>query len=165
MKTIRTTHRSGAQTTRNSSVPSACSHVNSGAPAAASAPKRRSSANGDERGLTTLEWLLIVAAVAALAAVGVTLVRTVVADNAENVADHSARQAAASLAVTQLTDQWRAENPTSAREADQINRRYMKRCRHLSIIYSDIALDIAGKHGIYDPNNGGWNAPPTCTTY
>ena len=49
----------------------------------------------DESGLTTLEWLLIVAAVAGLAALAVVLVQQVVDDTAEEISSSSARGTAA----------------------------------------------------------------------
>ena len=51
-------------------------------------PQRR-----DDSGLTTLEWLLIVAAVAGLAALAVVLVQNVVSDTSEQIAGSSARSA------------------------------------------------------------------------
>ena len=55
-------------------------------------PKRRA----DESGLTTLEWLLIVAAVAGLAALAVVLVQNVVSETGEQIAGSSARLTSAS---------------------------------------------------------------------
>ena len=56
-------------------------------------PQRR-----DDSGLTTLEWLLIVAAVAGLAALAVVLVQNVVSDTSEQIAGSSARATAAKVA-------------------------------------------------------------------
>ena len=56
-------------------------------------PKRR-----DESGLTTLEWLLIVAAVAGLAALAVVLVTNVVSDTSEDICRPERPQTAAELA-------------------------------------------------------------------
>ena len=63
-------------------------------------------------GLTTLEWLLVVAAVAGLAALGVVVVQSVVGGTAESVVSHSARQEAADLASTELENAWRAHRPS-----------------------------------------------------
>ena len=57
-------------------------------------PQRR-----DDSGLTTLEWLLIVAAVAGLAALAVVLVQRVVGDTSEQIAGSSARKTAAQVAA------------------------------------------------------------------
>ena len=57
-------------------------------------PQRR-----DDSGLTTLEWLLIVAAVAGMAALAVVLVTRVVSDTSDQIAGQSARKTAAELAA------------------------------------------------------------------
>ena len=115
-----------------------------------------------EQGLTTLEWLLIVAAVAGLAALAVVLVQNVVGDTAERVASNDARQTAADLAVTDLTERWLAETPTDQGDAERINRRYSARCRQMAIIYADISLGVQPpKIGVLDAN-GVW-AGATCT--
>lgn len=69
---------------------------------------------GDERGLTTLEWLLIVAAVAGLAALAVVLVQNVVDDTAEQIGGSSARGTAAQVAAERITREKRAMLPTLA---------------------------------------------------
>ena len=66
----------------------------------------------DERGLTTLEWLLIVAAVAGLAALAVVLVQNVVDDTAEQIGGSSARGTAAQVAAERITREKRALLPT-----------------------------------------------------
>ena len=65
----------------------------------------------DERGLTTLEWLLIVAAVAGLAALAVVLVQNVVDDTAEQIGGNSARGTAARVAAERITREARAALP------------------------------------------------------
>ena len=67
----------------------------------------------DERGLTTLEWLLIVAAVAGLAALAVVLVQNVVDDTAEQIGGSSARGTAARVAAERVTRDARAALPTA----------------------------------------------------
>ncbi len=68
----------------------------------------------DERGLTTLEWLLIVAAVAGLAALAVVLVQNVVDDTAEQISGSSARGTAAQVAAERISREQRALLPTLA---------------------------------------------------
>ena len=65
----------------------------------------RRGARTDERGLTTLEWLLIVAAVAGLAALAVVLVQNVVGDTSEQIAGSSARETAAKIAATTIVEE------------------------------------------------------------
>ena len=123
---------------------------------------------GGEAGLTTLEWLLVVAAVAGLAALGVVLVQRVVGGTAERVESTDARQTAADLAVTSLAPRWQAEVPTSQREADEINRRYKRRCLQLGVIYSDIDLRAEALEGAYTGGTG-WGPldkdKPSCHIY
>ena len=111
-----------------------------------------------EAGLTTLGWLLVVAAVAGLAAAGVVVVQNVVTGTAHQVESHSARQQAADLAATELENAWRAHRPSTQDEADQINARYARRCRHLGIIYTDVLAGTDIVEGVYDPNRSplGW---------
>ena len=83
----------------------------------------------DDSGLTTLEWLLIVAAVAGLAALAVVLVTNVVGDTSEQISGRSARLTAAQVAAQSISD-----NPDlNADEAEQ-----QKRCLRLKITYSDV---------------------------
>lgn len=111
-------------------------------------PSRQAGRRGDA-GLTTLEWLLVVAAVAGLAALAVVLVLNVVGGTAEEVASGDARQTAADLAVTSLAERWNAEVPTSPSEANEINRKYTRRCLQLGVIYSDISLTAEARKGTY----------------
>ena len=117
---------------------------------------------GDE-GLTTLEWLLVVAAVAGLAAVAVVLVQRVVGGTAEQIESHSARQTAAELAARELQNRWRAEDP-DASTVDSINGVYAARCRRIGIIYADIDLKAESKGGAVVSGGTGWDpaALPVC---
>ncbi len=118
-----------------------------------------------DAGLTSLEWLLIVAAIAGLAAVAVVLVQTVVDSTAENMADHNPRQEAADFAANELTTRWRQETPASASEARRLNRRYMERCLRIGILYPEINLEVSAKTGLYENGTEGWrdNGLPVCT--
>ena len=107
-----------------------------------------------EAGLTTLEWLLVVASVAGLAALAVVLVQNVVGGTAEQIESSDARQTAADLAVTSLAERWIAEAPSSQAEADAINGRYERRCRQLGIIYRDISLTAEALPGTYTGGSG-----------
>lgn len=98
-----------------------------------------------DRGLTTLEWLLIVAAVAGIAALAVVLVQNVVSDTSEQIAGSSARAVAARLAGEQVvSDSLRpiSEQPTSARTWDGWKRFYDSRCKRLEIIYGDAGVTV-----------------------
>ena len=89
-----------------------------------------------DRGLTTLEWLLIVAAVAGLAALAVVLVQNVVDDTAEQIAGNSARGTAAQVAAAEITEDsktFTTADPFKDRVATQ-----KKRCERLGITYGDV---------------------------
>ena len=64
--------------------------------------RRRLPSRRDDSGLTTLEWLLIVAAVAGLAALAVVLVQNVVSDTSEQIAGSSARLTAAKVSAASV---------------------------------------------------------------
>ena len=94
----------------------------------------------NNRGLTTLEWLLIVAAVAGLAALAVVLVQNVVDDTAEQISGSSARLTAARVAAQEVSAEWTKavgdsddSGKTAARE----------KCLRLRITYGD-AFEDAG---------------------
>jgi len=86
-------------------------------------------ARRSDNGLTTLEWLLIVAAVAGLAALAVVLVQNVVDDTAEQIAGSSARITAAQVAAEAINN------------GDDIDADKRSACNRLSITYSDAFAD------------------------
>ena len=100
-------------------------------PARAPRPAKRA-----DRGLTTLEWLQIVAAVAGLAALAVVLVQNVVDETAEQIAGSSARETAARVAAQAITD-----DTTTADDKRQ------SACNRLNITYSDIGVDASYSSG------------------
>ena len=112
-----------------------------------------------EEGLTTLEWLLVVAAVAGLAALAVVLVRDVADDTAETLRTVNRRQLAFDLATTELTERWAAETPATREEAERINRRYERYCRDLGIIYADVLLKATPTPGLFNGVDG-WGPQP-----
>lgn len=83
-----------------------------------------------EKGLTTLEWLLIVAAVAGLAALAVVLVQNVVDDTAEEISGNNARVTAARVAAEAINNDG-TDTDAEKRSA----------CNRLSITYSDAFAD------------------------
>ena len=107
-----------------------------------------------DTGLTTLEWLLVVAAVAGLAALAVVVVQNVVDGTAEDIASHSARQEAAQIATLVLTERWQAKTPDSTSSAERINRDYSANRRTLGIIYGDIDVIPEPAPGIYGSGTG-----------
>ena len=117
------------------------------APAPRSAPARRTPTlaqlRRDENGLTTLEWLLIVAAVAGLAALAVVLVSNVVSDTSDQIAGDSARRTAAELAADKImrdADRDAADQPRGAKTYDDWSRHYTEKCDRLEITYGDAQI-------------------------
>ena len=121
-------------------------------------PKRRA----DESGLTTLEWLLIVAAVAGLAALAVVLVQNVVSQTSEQIAGSSARRVAAELHAADINDEaraiatdaaWRHLAPPSTTaktaHAADLSSIYRKKCQRLRITYGDVP-DLSVDWGFLD---------------
>ena len=111
----------------------------------------------DESGLTTLEWLLIVAAVAGLAALAVVLVTNVVNDTSEQISGSDSRQTSARLAADEILQEILSEARTANRRIDndatiqaadkparltselnRLNGKYQRRCENLRVLYSDI---------------------------
>ena len=102
--------------------------------------KRLVATRADESGVTTLEWLLIVAAVAGLAALAVVLVQNVVSETSEQIAGSSARltaaQVAASSVVAEATqpaklddDRWETWN--------KWENYFTAKCERIKITFSD----------------------------
>ena len=106
--------------------------------------RRRRFLHRDESGLTTLEWLLIVAAVAGLAALAVVLVQNVVDDTAEQISGSSARVTAARVAADDINQRALADVPTGSTaplaEASWNEKvaAYTRDCNRLEITYGDI---------------------------
>ena len=103
-------------------------------------PQRR-----DDSGLTTLEWLLIVAAVAGLAALAVVLVQNVVSETSEQIAGSSARETAAKIAAVSImedSDRDADDQPAGAKTMAEWRDYYTNRCRRLSITYGDAGVTV-----------------------
>ena len=128
-------------------------------------PKRR-----DDSGLTTLEWLLIVAAVAGMAALAVVLVTGVVSDTSDQIAGQSARKTAAELAAQQVVDKATAALaaiPAVDLDVDSgaaVNAEYKPKCARLLLIYGDVeGLEVKWTDGTQDLATGEWTAVvPKC---
>ncbi len=107
--------------------------------------RRRAGRRAGDLGLTTLEWLLIVAAVAGIAALAVVMVQNVVSDTSEQIAGSSAREVAAKLAGEQVvTDSGRHidSQPVSARTWGNWRAFYESRCKRLQITYGDAGITV-----------------------
>ena len=97
----------------------------------------------DQSGLSTLEWLLIVAAVAGLAALAVTLVGGLVEDTTEQIRSSSAHIAAARLGAQEITARARSARtvePGAPRSYD--DDRFAGMCRRLAITYGSAGVVV-----------------------
>ena len=93
----------------------------------------------DDSGLTTLEWLLIVAAVAGLAALAVVLVQSVVDDTAEEVGGSNARLTAARIATGYIDDLALKETDVLTKAAyTRQNLRFARKCAGVDVMYYDV---------------------------
>ncbi len=129
--------------------------------ALSSGPLSRRAPRG-EAGLTTLEWLLIVAAVAGLAALAVVLVQNVVDDTAEQLGGASARETAANVAADTVIREARTASPDDARYNtwQRWELYFTARCERLEILYSDTNLDV---EAIFKRPTGKGDNEPTTT--
>lgn len=115
-------------------------------------PSRRSRSDS---GLTTLEWLLIVAAVAGLAALAVVLVQNVVDETAEQITGSNARITAAQVAAAKITNDARTALPAYGasgwttgsadiallvRAQTDADAEFRSICNRLAITYSDAGV-------------------------
>ena len=100
-------------------------------------PRKRGLFRRGEDGLTTLEWLLIVAAVAGLAALAVVLVSNVVDQTAEQIGGSSARKTAAEIAAVAIpqADHTAPKNDT---DWDELEGDFRDKCNRLNITYGDV---------------------------
>ena len=132
-------------------------------------PARAIRSRRDDHGLTTLEWLLIVAAVAGLAALAVVVVQNVVSETAEQIAGSSAREQAATLAAKDITEIAGAEKPEDANALKAMDSRLKGRCERMNISYATTfaALDppkkAQWKPGTWDTTSKTWTKSPTCS--
>ena len=105
--------------------------------------------------MTTLEWLLVTAAVAVLVGAAVVVVQATVRDIGIDAGRHEARFRTAEIAADALTREWRADTPQNEFEAEQINRRYGERCARLGITYADSEARPFWTPGVL-ADGGGW---------
>ena len=96
-----------------------------------------------------LEWLLIVAAVAGLAALGVVIVQNVVSDTAEQISNSSARFTAAQVAAQAVEREAKnVEDQDVSAAGGRFNswqkweNYFTDKCTRISITYSDALIDV-----------------------
>ena len=89
-----------------------------------------------------MEWLLIAAVAAGLAALAVVLVTNVVDQTAEQIGGSSARKTGAQVAAAQITQGARDDAPTSGDEWTAKSAEYKKKCDRLRITYGDVTPSL-----------------------
>lgn len=91
-----------------------------------------------------LEWLLVGAALAGLAALAVVLVQQVADDTAEQISASPARGTAAAVAALEVERQARAATPANPRTATWADweDHFSARCARLAILYRDVAVEM-----------------------
>ena len=128
--------------------------------------RRVSRARRDERGLTTLEWLLIVAAVAGLAALAVVLVTNVVDNTSEQISGSSARLTAARVAAQEIVDDAGLASANQQVDAAKTwggwKTHYTRKCNRLAITYGDAGITVAARF-VASTSNGGDDDPVLVT--
>ncbi|WP_419864198.1 hypothetical protein [Candidatus Poriferisodalis sp.] len=140
--------------------------------AAPPARRRLQRVRRDDSGLTTLEWLLIVAAVAGLAALAVVIVTNVVTETAEQIEGSAARLTTAQIQADSITQDARAATIAKADDILAMNDRYGSRCRRLNITYASTFTDVdppqsanwkPGADNNSDNDLSGPNEAPECS--
>ena len=117
----------------------------------------------DDSGLTTLEWLLIVAAVAGLAALAVVLVQNVVSETSEQIAGSSARATAAKVAAASVVQEAMTFDTGKDRYEtwNKWELYFTSKCNRIGITYSDANVTVAPEFAKATASTGG--ATPTET--
>lgn len=115
-----------------------------------------------DSGLTTLEWLLIVAAVAGLAALAVVLVTNVVGDTSEQISGQNARVTAARIAgdeVMRDAARGAGDQPAAAKTFDKWATHYTSKCNLIPITYGDAGVTTRAKFSYNDGGGGSADDP------
>ena len=116
-------------------------------------PCRRGRSPRGDQGLTTLEWLLITAAVAGLAALAVVLVQAYVEDTGERISSPNPRVTAA------IHSAFEVEADAKAASADDFDlwaaweRHFSQKCSLIAVLYSDAEVEVV--HNNFTRATGG----------
>ena len=126
-------------------------------------PRSGSGPRRGDLGLTTLEWLLIVAAVAGLAALAVVLVQTQVEDTTERISNPDPRVTSAiHSAFSVESDAKGASAGDFATWADWESR-FTQRCRQIAVLYTDAEVQVV--HNNFNGATGGGNFDAAAAGY
>ncbi|MCY4663177.1 MAG: hypothetical protein OXC00_00770 [Acidimicrobiaceae bacterium] len=97
----------------------------------------------DQLGLATLEWLLIVAAVASLAALAVTLVASNVSDTAERISESEARLVGILHAAQIVEDDARDAAAGDFDTWADWERHFSRECDFIAVLYAGTEIEMA----------------------
>lgn len=103
---------------------------------------RRTCRQPGDCGLTTLEWLLIVAAVASLAALAVTIVTANVSGTAERISESEAQQAAAVHAAWNVENDARDAAPADFDTWAGWESHFSQECSLIAVVYASADIDV-----------------------
>ena len=104
-------------------------------------PSRWRYVSGDN-GLTTLEWLLITAAVAGLAALAVVLVQAYVEDTGDRIANPNPRVTSAIHSAFAVETDAKAASANDFGLWADWERHFSQRCRVIAVLYSDAEVEV-----------------------
>ena len=119
----------------------------------AAQPEGRCRRRGDH-GLTTLEWLLITAAVAGLAAFAVVLVHVYVEDTGERMSNPDPRVTSAIYSAFAVESDAKAASAEDFGLWADWESRFSKRCSLIAVLYTDADVEVV--HNNFEaPTDGG----------
>ena len=97
-------------------------------------------------GLATLEWLLIVAAVAGIAVLGVVLVQGQVEDTAQGLADPDPRATAAAHSAFTVEADAKAATTAEFQYWADWEDRFRERCGLIGVLYADAGVQVVANN-------------------
>lgn len=116
-----------------------------------------------DSGLTTLEWLLIVAAVAGLAALAVVIVQAQVEDTAERVSNPDARVTSAIHSAFSVESDAKGASAADFATWADWESRFTQRCSQIAVLYADVEVQVV--HNFNRATSGGTDFDATAAGY
>ena len=111
-------------------------------------PCRRGRSPRGDHGLTTLEWLLITAAVAGLAALAVVLVQVYVEDTGDRIANPDPRVTSALHSAFGVETDAKAASVGDFSLWADWERHFSQRCSLIAVLFSDAEVEVVVNHFI-----------------
>lgn len=99
-----------------------------------------------DRGLATMEWLLIVAALAGLAALAVVLVQSRVADTTERISGSEARLAAAIHTARAVENDARDASEADFEMWADWESHFTRECSRIAVFYGNIGAEVVNNN-------------------